>query len=136
MSSSGFTFTFRVTIIVPVFVPGRSRVVQTHFFSFCTTRDRPGTKTEIIMVTLNVKVNSKEDTLAAICYTHHVPLKALSTLAIKIHFFVCFFLFPPIEAMSSDDDFRPSRPSASKKMFKHDPEDDSAAGGGGVVSKV
>ena len=28
VSSSGFTFTFRVTIIVSVFVPGRSRAVQ------------------------------------------------------------------------------------------------------------
>ena len=43
---------------------------------------------------------------------------------------------PFLRRMSSDDDFRPSRPSAAKKMFKHDPEDDSAAGGGGVVSKV
>ena len=48
VSSSEFTFTFRVTIIVSV---------------------RPGTKTETIIVTLNVKVNPEEDTLAAICCT-------------------------------------------------------------------
>ncbi len=65
MSSSGFTFPFIVTIIISVFVPGRSRVVQTH--SFWTTRDRPGTKTEIIIVTINVKVNPEEDTFATIC---------------------------------------------------------------------
>jgi hypothetical protein len=29
-----------VKIIISVFVPGRSREVQIHFFSFCTTRDR------------------------------------------------------------------------------------------------
>ncbi len=57
---SSFCFTLILTIILSVFVPGRSRVVQTHFFGFCTTRDRPGffsfcntrdrpgTKTEII----------------------------------------------------------------------------------------
>jgi hypothetical protein len=32
----GITFTLIVTIIIPVFVPGRSRAVQNHFFSFCT----------------------------------------------------------------------------------------------------
>ena len=47
VSPSGFTFTAIVTNIISVFVPKRSRVVQTHFFSFYTARDRPGTKTEI-----------------------------------------------------------------------------------------
>jgi hypothetical protein len=36
VSSSEFTLTFIMTIIASVFVPGRSRAVQTHFFSFCT----------------------------------------------------------------------------------------------------
>jgi hypothetical protein len=44
----------RYTIIISVFVPGRSRVVQTHLFNFCTALGRPGTKTEIIIVTINV----------------------------------------------------------------------------------
>jgi len=48
------------------FVPGRSRVVQPHFFSFCTARSVPGTKTEMIIVTINVKLNSEEDTFAEI----------------------------------------------------------------------
>ena len=43
MSSSEFTFTFIVTIVASVFVPGRSREVQT--------------KTEILIVTIIVKVN-------------------------------------------------------------------------------
>jgi hypothetical protein len=42
------------------------RNLQTHFFSFCTSRDRPGTKTEIIIVTIHVKVNSEEDTFTSI----------------------------------------------------------------------
>jgi hypothetical protein len=58
-----------VTIDISVFVPGRSCAVQTNVFSFCTARDRPGTKTEITIVTINVKVNSEEDTIAAICCT-------------------------------------------------------------------
>ena len=33
----------------------------------CTTPDRPGTKTEIIIVTINVKVNPEDDTLTVIC---------------------------------------------------------------------
>ena len=45
---SGFTFTFRVTIIISVYVPGRSRVVQKLKKWVCTSRDRPGTKTETI----------------------------------------------------------------------------------------
>ena len=69
VSSLEFTFTFRVTIIISVFVLGRSRAVQKLKKWVCTTRDRPGTKTEIIMVTLNVKVNPEEDTLTAICCT-------------------------------------------------------------------
>ena len=32
----------------------------------CTARDRPGTKTEIIIVTINVKVNSEDDTFSEI----------------------------------------------------------------------
>ena len=70
MSSSGFTFTFKISYCDNYyfsFVPGRSREVQTHFSSFCTARDRPGTKTEIIIVAINVKVNPEEDTFAAIC---------------------------------------------------------------------
>ena len=63
MYPSGFTFTAIVTNIISVFVPKRSRVVQTHFFSFYTTRDRPGTKTEIISFTINVKVNSEDNYL-------------------------------------------------------------------------
>ncbi len=49
-----------------VFVPHVTVLVQTHFFSFCTTRDRPGTKTGIIIVTISVKVNSKDDTFSTI----------------------------------------------------------------------
>ncbi len=64
-----FSFTFRVTIIISVFVPGRSRTVQNLKKWVCTTSDRPGTKTEIIIVTLNVKVNPEEDTLVSICCT-------------------------------------------------------------------
>jgi hypothetical protein len=66
LSSSEFTFTFRVSIIVSVFVPGRSRTVQKLKKWVCTTRDRPGTKTETIIVTLNVRVNPEGDTLAVI----------------------------------------------------------------------
>jgi hypothetical protein len=101
VSSSEFTFTFIVTIIISVFVPGRSHVVQklkenseedtfteiccnstTDFrecvvseFTFtvtCGTNPlfqflyRPGTKTEIIIVTINVKVNSEEDTFSVL----------------------------------------------------------------------
>ena len=58
---------FIVTIIISVFVPGRSRVVQKLKKWVCTARDRPGTKTETIIVTLNVKVNPEEDTFTAIC---------------------------------------------------------------------
>jgi hypothetical protein len=32
----------------------------------CTSRDRPGTKTEIIIVTINVKVNPRDDTFTGI----------------------------------------------------------------------
>ncbi len=66
VSSSEFTFTFMVTIIISVFVPGRSREVQNLQKWVCTTRDRPGTKTEIIIVTINVKVNPEEETFATI----------------------------------------------------------------------
>jgi hypothetical protein len=45
-TSSGIYFYIYCANYCSVFVPGRSRPVQTHFFSFCTTRDRPGTKTE------------------------------------------------------------------------------------------
>ena len=48
------------------FVPGRSRAVHPHFFSFYTARVVPGTKTEMIIVTINVKFNSEEDTFAEI----------------------------------------------------------------------
>ncbi len=66
VSSSEFTFTFMVTIIVLVFVPGRSRVTQKLKKWVCTGRDRPGTKTEIIIVTRNLKVNPEDDTLPVI----------------------------------------------------------------------
>ena len=89
VSSSGFTFTFIVTIIISVFVPGRSRVVQTHSLSFCTTRHRPGTKTETIIVTLNVKVNSEEDTFVSIYYiTHDRPgtkTEMIVTINVKVN---------------------------------------------------
>jgi hypothetical protein len=67
VSSSEFTFTTIVTIIFSVFVPGRSRVVQKLKKWVCTTRDRAGTKTEIKIVTIIVKVNSEDDTFSAIC---------------------------------------------------------------------
>ncbi len=61
-------------------------------------RDRPGTKIETIIVTLNVKVNPEEDTFAAICcnganeslkiYTQHVPLRQN-----KVFFFESKVLF-------------------------------------------
>ena len=73
----GIYFYIYVTTIISVFVPGQSRVIQklNYYFSFCprsvwytklkkwvcTARDLPGTKTEIIIVTINVKVNSEDD---------------------------------------------------------------------------
>jgi hypothetical protein len=81
LSSPGFTFTFIVTIIISVFVPGRSCPVQKLKKGVCTARavqtqklfvqkpfvQKPGTKTEIIIVTINVKVNPGDDKFAAIC---------------------------------------------------------------------
>ena len=65
----GFTFEFILTIIISVFVPGRSRVVQKLKKWVFTGRDRPGTKTEIIIRTINVTVHSEEDTFVKICST-------------------------------------------------------------------
>ena len=87
VSSSGFTFTFRVTIIVSVFVPGRWRVVQKLREWVCTTRDRPGTKTEIIIVTINVKVNPEEDTFTEIFCKRCLIMSFLIT-----HWFLWYFL--------------------------------------------
>ncbi len=81
VSSPGFTFTFIVTIIISVFVPGRSCPVQKLKKWVCTARtvqtqklfvqklfvQKPGTKTEIIIVTINVKVNPGDDKFVAIC---------------------------------------------------------------------
>jgi hypothetical protein len=76
-----FTFTFMVTIIISVFVPGRSRAVQKQKKWVCTSRDRPGTKSEIVIVTINVKVNPEEDTLATICCNgDDVSVRTLSPL--------------------------------------------------------
>jgi hypothetical protein len=66
LSSSEFTFTFMVTIIISVFVPARSRAVQKLKKWVRTGRDRVGTKTEIIIVTINIKVNPEEDKFASI----------------------------------------------------------------------
>jgi hypothetical protein len=59
VSSSGIYFYIYCANYCSVFVPGRSRVVQTHVFSFCTARDRPGTNTETIIRTINVKGNPR-----------------------------------------------------------------------------
>ncbi len=86
VSFSEFTFTFIVTIIISVFVPGRSRTVQKLKKWVCTTRDRPGTKTEIIIVTINVKVNSEEDTFAEIyctCLPRHLSCLVFFSLTIR-----------------------------------------------------
>jgi hypothetical protein len=67
VSSSEFTFTIIVKIIISVFLPRRSRVEQIYFFSvFVRARDRPGIKTEMIIVTLIAKVNAVDGTLFAI----------------------------------------------------------------------
>ncbi len=63
-SSSEFTFTFIVTIIISVFVP-HVRYKPT-LSVFVPHVDRPGTKTEIIIVTKYVEVNPGDDTFAAI----------------------------------------------------------------------
>ena len=56
-----------MTIIIPVVVPGRSSTVQPHFFSFCTgTQFLYRTKTEIIIVSTNIKVNSEDGTFSVI----------------------------------------------------------------------
>jgi hypothetical protein len=69
VSSSEFAFTFIVynLIIISVFVPGRSRSVHKLKKWVCTARARPGTKTDIKIVTIDVKVNSEEDTFDRIC---------------------------------------------------------------------
>ncbi len=51
------------------FGPGRSRAVQKLKKWVCTARDRPATKTEIKIVTINVKANSEEVTFAEIYCT-------------------------------------------------------------------
>jgi hypothetical protein len=60
---SSFVIYFYISYIISVFVPGRSRVVQKLKKWVCTTRDRPGTKTERIIIKINVKVN--DDTFAS-----------------------------------------------------------------------
>ncbi len=69
VSSSEFAFTF-VTIIISVFVRGHPRAVQIYYFSFCTARSRPGTKTEIIIVA-NGNVNSEDDTFSSMKVVHY-----------------------------------------------------------------
>ncbi len=59
MSSSEFAFTIVVTIIIPVFVPGRSRTVQKLKKWVC------GTKTETI-VTIIVKLKTEDRTVCLI----------------------------------------------------------------------
>ena len=63
----GIYFDIYWTIIISVFVPGRSRSVRKLKKWVCTARARPGTKTDIKIVTIDVKVNSEEDTFDRIC---------------------------------------------------------------------
>ncbi len=63
VSSSEFTSTLIiVTIIVPICVPERQVRYKPTFSVFV-----PGTKTGIIIVTINVKINSEVDTFSYIC---------------------------------------------------------------------
>jgi hypothetical protein len=60
VSSSEFTFTIIVTIIISVFVPERSRDCTNPRFQFLYQ------DTEMIIVKIIVKVNSEEDTFSTI----------------------------------------------------------------------
>ena len=60
LTCCGFLYTLEYHTIHP------RTVVQKLKKWVCTVRDRPGAKSEIIIVTLNVKVNPEENTSAAI----------------------------------------------------------------------
>ena len=56
---------------------------QTQFFSFCTTRDRPGTKTEKIIVTINVDERLKAKSEGSTCLVYTVLREGLEHLKIE-----------------------------------------------------